>query len=53
MDHVVARFGDWGTTAGTGWASAGTAALEEADEDKRANAGRRRAAAARRVDSML
>jgi hypothetical protein len=54
VDHVAAWFGDWGTTAGTGWgASAGTAALEEAEEDKRINAVRRRAAAARRVDSML
>ena len=55
VDHVAAWFGDWGTTAGTGWAwvSAGTAALEETEEDKRAKTGRRRAVAARRVDSIV
>lgn len=53
VDHVAAWFGDWGTTTGTGCAAAGTAALEDAEEDKRVNAERRRAAAARRVDSML
>ena len=54
VDHVAARFGDWGAVAGTGLASAGTAGEEEeeVEEERRINAERRRAAAERRVEIM-